>query len=289
MEEKRSNSRRDVLSKAWLLAAGAVTAGFWRTAKAAQKTFKKKEKAKVPRWAMIMDLRRCTNVRACTVACKAENKVPLGSWNTMVKEVEISDWPNVDKEFLPRMCNHCEGDEEVGVPPCVKICPKYPDVRRTYKTPGGEEISYLGGATYKRPDGLVLVDNTICIGCGKCMEECPYGARSYNKLLFAGGDPAKNGIAKCTFCVHRIDNGVAPACVEACPHRARLFGDLNDPESEVSKLAAEFHLLENKEKTTPWPEYGTRPQVYYIDPKGVLGKYKVTTANKELEFRDLIT
>jgi len=272
-----------------MFAAGMVSAGVWKTAEAAKKKFKKKKKAKIPRWAMVMDLRRCTNVRACTVACKSENKIPLGSWNTVVKEVEISDWPNVDKEFLPRICNHCEGDEETGVPPCVKVCPKYPDIRRTYTAPSGDKVSYLGGATYKRPDGMILVDNTLCIGCGKCLRECPYGARSFNKLLISGQDPEKNGIAKCTFCVHRVDNGVAPACVEACPHRARIFGDLNDPESEVSKLMAEFNLLENRDKTTQWPEMGTMPQVYYIDPKGVLGHYKVSKDNKEMEFRDLIT
>lgn len=265
MSRKLNLSRRQVLK-------GAGAAAVTSAASLAGAVQVSAARAKAPRWAFIVDLRRCTGCRACTVACKAEYDTPLGAFRTAVYEEVIGKFPNSSKPFLPRLCNHCEGNKEDKIPPCVKECPEYPKERVKFKTAEGKTIRYRTGATYKRPDGLILVENKYCTGCGKCIDACPYGARNFDKLLISGKDSTKNGIAKCTFCQHRIDNGVVPACVNICPSRARIFGDLNDPQSEVSKLAAEFKLLENRDKTTLLPAENTVPMLFYIDPEGVLSK-----------------
>ena len=232
-------------------------------------------RAQAPRWAYIVDLRRCIGCRACTVACKAEFGVPLGAFRTAVYEEITGTFPTSEKHFMPRLCNHCEGNQEDKVPPCVKICPEYPKDRRKFTTSEGKTIRYRGGATYKRPDGLILYDNDLCVGCGKCIDACPYGARNWNKQLLSGKDKTKNGITKCSFCRHRIDNGVEPACVNICQGRARLFGDLNDPASGVAKLAKEFNLVEKRNDTTLLPGENTVPMVFYIDPRGALTKMAI--------------
>jgi len=280
MTTTRQPSRRDALKAggALAVAAASAVAGIARKAEAAEN--------KAPRWAMILDLRRCTGVRACVSACKAEFDVPLGSWRTVVREVEIGAYPGVTKEFLPRLCNHCEGSAQDGVPPCVKICPENASGERMkFKTGDGGTIRYKTGATYKRPDGMIMFDNSLCIGCGKCIDGCPYGARSFNLRLKSGKDPQKNAIVKCSFCQHRVDNGVAPACVNTCPTGARIFGDLNDPGSEVARLAKQFKLVEHSAETTLLAEEGTVPQVFHIDPGKALSKYKITKDNKADEFR----
>ncbi len=241
-------------------------------------------RAKAPRWAFIVDLRRCIGCRACTVACKAEFNVPLGAFRTAVYGEVIGIYPNSEMHFLPRLCNHCEGNKEDKIPPCVKECPEYPKDRREFITSDGKKIRYRGGATYKRPDGLILFENSLCTGCGKCIEACLYGARNFNKLLISGKDSTKNGIAKCDFCDHRVSKGVAPSCVNICPGRARFFGDLNDPASEVSKLNKEFGLVEKRNETTLLPGENTVPTCFYIDPKGVLSK--TATAKKKFEKND---
>ena len=229
-------------------------------------------RAKAPRWAYIVDLRRCIGCRACTVACKAEFGVPLGAFRTAVYEEVTGTFPTSEKHFMPRLCNHCEGNQEDQVPPCVKICPEYPKDRRKFTTSEGKTIRYRGGATYKRPDGLILFENELCVGCGKCIDACPYGARTWDKSLLSGKDKTKNAITKCSFCQHRIDNGVEPACVNICQGRARLFGDLNDPASDVAKLAKEFNLADKRDDTTLLPAENTVPMVFYIDPRGALTK-----------------
>jgi len=246
---------------------------------------------KTPQWVMIMDLRRCTGCRACTVACKAEYDVPLGAFKTVVKQVVTGKYPDTRKTFLPRRCNHCEGTEKVGnitVPPCVKACPEYPKDRRVFVTAEGKKIRYRGGATYKRPDGLILIDNDACTGCGKCIDACPYGARTFNKRKLSGKDKSKNAIVKCSSCVHRMDEGVTPACVNTCAPEARIFGDLNDPNSDVAKLAKEFNLLENRDKTTMKAEAKTMPNIFYIDPDGVLADYSYEDKDKLTEYRDIV-
>ncbi|MDA9982296.1 4Fe-4S dicluster domain-containing protein [Gammaproteobacteria bacterium] len=224
--------------------------------------------SKAPRWAMVMDLRRCIGCRACTVACKAENNVSLGRYRAVIQEKTMGTFPNTKKAFLPLMCNHCEGNAEDKVPPCVKACPEYPGKRMTFKTADGNKIRYRGGATYKRPDGLILIDSELCIGCGKCIDDCPYGVRSFNPFVKAGKEPEKQAADKCDMCVHRLDNGLEPSCVNTCQGRARIFGDLNDADSAVSKLVEEHNLA--TDDNVLLAEEGTRPNVYYIDPDNLL-------------------
>jgi len=263
MKENVNLSRRQALKGAGVVAIGAA-AGLLPTGKAVA------AKAKAPRWGFVVDLRRCTGCRSCTVACKAEFNTPLGAFRAAVYEEVHGTYPNAEKHFLPRLCNHCEGNKEDGVPPCVKECPEYPKGRKKFITADGKTIRYRYGATYKRPDGLILFDNELCVGCGKCIDKCPYGARNWDMNLLSGKDKTKHAIVKCTFCQHRIDKGVAPSCVNTCPPRARIFGDLNDPNSEVSKLVAEFGLDKNRNKTTLLPAENTVPMLFYIDPKGAV-------------------
>ncbi len=252
-------SRRNVLTGAGGAAVGvAALAAPLKKAEAATTT--------APRWAMVMDLRACIGCRACTVACKAENDVSLGRFRAVVQEKTWGTFPNTKKAFLPIMCNHCEGNEKDKVPPCVKICPEWPGERATFVTPDGKKIRYRKGATYKRPDGMILIDAEKCIGCGKCIDACPYGVRSFNPFVKAGAKPTEQCVDKCDFCKERVDNGVEPACVNTCQGDARIFGDLNDPESRVSKLVKEHKLAEN----VLLPKEDTRPNVYYIDPDNVL-------------------
>jgi len=274
MSEKVDVTRRKMVTTAGMVAAGVAATSLVPAMEAAA------AKAKAPRWAMVFDLRRCIGCRGCTVACKAEYDVPLGAWNTVVNEEVVGKYPNAKKPFLPIRCNHCEGNEGDKVPPCVKNCPEYPKERQKFKTPNGKTIRYRDGATYKRPDGLILVKNEHCTGCGKCIEACPYGARAFNKRLKSGKDSSKNGITKCSSCQHRIDQGVAPACVNICQGRARIFGDLNDPASEVAKLAKEFGLIKNRDKSTLLPGENTVPMNFYVDPDKAL-KTKIATKKYE--------
>lgn len=243
--------------------------------------------AKAPRWAMVMDLRRCIGCRACTVACKSENDVSLGRFRAVIQEKTIGTFPNTKKAFLPLMCNHCEGNEKDGVPPCVTACPEFPGERRKFKTSDGKTIRYRHGATYKRPDGLILIDKDLCIGCGKCIDACPYGVRSFDPFVKAGGDPTKQAADKCDMCVNRIDNGVEPSCVNTCQGRARIFGDLNDPSSSVSKLVKEHNLA--TDDNVLLAEEGTVPHVFYIDPDNLLKTLYTQRKKKNLDhFVDLI-
>lgn len=221
---------------------------------------------------MVIDLGKCTGCQACTIACKEENNVPHGSprenrertepyWNRVIA-VSGGQYPSVNIEMIPMPCMHCDNA------PCVRVCP--------------------AKATYRREDGIVMQNFRRCIGCRYCMVACPYGARSFNykeqvekeyhrpdlppdrSVIGPWPFPRRTHgvVEKCTFCFHRIDKGtkegkrigvdVVPACVEACPARARSFGDLDDPESGVSRLLAAgggFRLRE---------EMGTRPKVYYL-------------------------
>jgi tetrathionate reductase subunit B len=178
------------------------------------------------RYAMVIDLRKCIGCHSCTVACKSENSVPLGVWRSWVKISEKGNYPNVSKHFLPRLCNHCDR------PPCVRVCPTQ--------------------ATYKNEDGLILQRYERCIGCKYCMQACPYNARFMH--------PKWQVIDKCTFCFHRLAKGMLPSCVNSCPAGARVFGDLSDPESEVSKLVSKLPVQVLR------PDQGTKPHVFYIMP-----------------------
>lgn len=184
------------------------------------------------RFAMVIDLRRCIGCDACMVACKAEYDVPLGVFRTWVPYRVVGTYPNVRKQFMPRLCNHCDD------PPCVRACPV--------------------GATYKEEDGgFVLQRYERCIGCKACMASCPYNARFMLPKSRTYTD-IHSVVDKCTFCHHRVMSNLAPACVQTCIGRARIFGDLNDPKSEVS------HLVNTLPTQVLRPEEGTKPHVFYI-------------------------
>ncbi len=216
------------------------------------KVFAKEEKKK-KRYIMVVDINKCIGCGSCVIACKLENEVPLDAevyrtWveryivtkdhkvyvdsikggidaykkNPIGKEIKKEDV--IKTFFVPKLCNQCEN------PSCVQVCPV--------------------GATYKTEDGVVLVDRKWCIGCGYCIQACPYGARFFH--------PVVKTADKCTFCYHRIKKGLKPACVTVCPTRARIFGDKMNPNDEVYKI------LKNEKVNVLKPETGNEPQVFYI-------------------------
>ncbi len=208
------------------------------------------------RWAMSVDLRRCIGCQTCTAACKHANATPPGVQWRRVLDMEFGTYPDVQRAFVPVGCQHC--DE----PPCLDVCPTT--------------------ATRKRADGIVTIDYDRCIGCAYCAVACPYQARyKTERASFAYGTPteaealrhdeARLAVAtKCTFCVDRIDAGLAaglvpgrdpaatPACVNACITSALAFGDLDDPESAVSER------LEGQQAFRMHEELGTGPGLYYL-------------------------
>ena len=180
--------------------------------------------SKQKKYGMAIDVRKCVGCMSCSVSCKMENGVSFGVFRSWVNMTEKGDFPTVKRYYQPRLCNHCENA------PCVEVCPVK--------------------ASYKREDGIVLVDKQKCIGCGYCVASCPYNARYMSKTQKVAD--------KCTFCDHRVDNGGEPACVKNCMGKARIFGDLNDPNSKISQLISRNAVQVIK------PEKGTKPQVFYI-------------------------
>ncbi len=211
--------------RAFLRALPAVTAG------AAMVPAQAAGKDSAHRWAMLVDVRRCIGCQACTISCIMENAVPENSFRTIVSTYAVKTGDTTGTYVLPRLCNHCDN------PPCVPVCPV--------------------GATFKREDGVVLVDGERCVGCAYCVQACPYDAR------FINHDTGKAD--KCTFCAHRVEAGLLPACVETCVGGARIFGDLNDPDGE---LRQRLDAAKGEVKVLK-PEAGTRPHVFYIglDPR----------------------
>lgn len=200
------------------------------------------------RLGMVIDLKRCIGCYGCQVACKAENGTRPGTlWARVVKQ-ETGTYPNVRRVAIPLLCMHCRNA------PCVEVCPT--------------------GATRSRPDGIVAIDAEQCVGCRYCMMACPYGARYYEaeeRSYFSGDGPTPfervkserhptRVVEKCDFCLHRLDRGLEPACVANCMARARTFGDLDDPASDVSRLVREAKGFQLHE------ELGTEPSVYYLPP-----------------------
>jgi len=204
----------------------------------------------VTRLAIAINLDRCVGCHTCALSCKMQNNVPEGMlWNRVLTEdCDVVDgalgtYPNVTRTFLPVACQHCQNAA------CQRVCPT--------------------GATYKDDKGRVEIDYDKCIGCRMCMAACPYNARTFNwnEPVRATGasygdtrvpERARGVMEKCTLCKERTDEGDEPMCVRCCPADARIFGDLDDPDSAVSRLrrdqGAEV-LLEDK---------GTRPQVFYV-------------------------
>lgn len=205
------------------------------------------------KYAMVIDMRRCFGCNRRAMACKVENNLPDGVWWNRAKTVggETENTPagiepgELSMKFFTYACQHC--DE----PACVKVCP-------------------TGASMKRKEDGIVVVDQEECIGCKTCIEACPYeGVRTYIDgepqwfLDFPVGDAqAKqhkaNTVEKCTFCAHRVDRGERPACVDICRVNARFWGDLDDPESDVSKL------LKEREYEQLLDENGTGPNVYLL-------------------------
>lgn len=180
----------------------------------------------VVKYGMVIDLRRCTGCRACQVACKAENEIPLGIFRSWVTYTERGVYPNVRRYFLPRLCNHCDK------PVCVEKCPVK--------------------AITKLANGVVIVNQNKCKSLKQCVKYCPYGVPAIN--------PTRNNKAeKCTFCLHRVEAGLVPACVNTCQGRARIFGDINDPTSEIATLI-------RTQKTMRLPPHTGGPNIYYIAP-----------------------
>lgn len=210
------------------------------------------------RWAMVIDARKCLKEKGCDrciQACHRVHNVPdfpnraheiKWIWKEPFQEAFVSErGPYVNEVFRDQpflvFCNHCDN------PPCVRVCPTR--------------------ATWKREDGIVMMDWHRCIGCRYCMAACPYGSRSFNWL-----DPrphiaridadyptrTKGVVEKCTFCEERLARGQAPACVEACEEKALVFGDLEDPGSAVRKLLRTNFAIRRK------AELGTAPEIYYI-------------------------
>lgn len=179
--------------------------------------------SKLQRWGMLVDTTKCASgCDACVSACATENGInekvvdpaQRAQW---IRKIDLKDPHNGRQHSLPMMCQHC------AEPPCVDVCPT--------------------GASMKRADGIVLVDRHICIGCRYCMMACPYKARSFvHQPLTEQNPEVPRGLGcveSCTLCVHRVDKGQKPACVEACPEGAMVFGDLEDPTSDISRRIAE--------------------------------------------------
>lgn len=208
------------------------------------------------RWAMVADLRRCVGCQTCTAACRHANATPPGVQWRRVLDVEQGEYPDVRRSFVPVGCQHCSD------PPCMHVCPTK--------------------ATKQRADGVVTIDYDLCIGCAYCAVACPYQARYKTpRPVYAYGtemeneakcrDDSRLGVAtKCTFCVDRIDAGLAsgktpgidpeatPACVNACITKTLSFGDLDDPKSNVAELLARTQHFRMHE------ELGTGPGFYYV-------------------------
>jgi phenylacetyl-CoA:acceptor oxidoreductase subunit 1 len=248
MDPKKLN-RRDFLK---LAAAGAVAVAGAKVYKGVRASESASEGG--PQWGMVIDQAKCIGCGYCVLACRAHNDIsPEITWTPVNTAGEVGGKP----VYLPRPCMHCEHA------PCVEVCPV--------------------GASYHRPDGIVMMDYDRCIGCRYCEVACPYQARSFNWKAFTGPNPAvpewgqpevdrrPRGVPeKCSFCYQRVDRGLqqgltpgvdadaTPACVVACPTGARIFGDLTDPNSNVSRILADHPHYRLRE------EMGTRPHVYYL-------------------------
>lgn len=258
VEGKVPASRRDFLKLAGALAGAAgVTQLVIGTMNASASVESGGEEGAGPKWGMLIDINLCIGCQYCTYSCEAINNLADDMRYCVVTEETTQSG---DKYFLSRPCMHCQEA------PCVHVCPV--------------------GATYKRPDGIVAMNYDRCIGCRYCQVACPYDARVFNwkePIALSPQSPAfgfqevpnrpRGVVEKCTFCSHRIDSGLerdlvpgvdpqaTPACVNACPTGARIFGDLNNPESPVSVALSEAKTILRLRE-----ELSTEPHVFYIPP-----------------------
>lgn len=177
---------------------------------------------------LVIDLDRCTGCHSCEAACKHENGIGLGVyWNKVMTMGPYGTFPDIEGYWLPVHCQQCEGS------PCVEVCPT--------------------GASYRDSEtNVVLIDKSKCLGCQYCMMACPYGVRSFNKK--------EKVVEKCTLCTHLTSAGELPACVKDCSCGARFYGDMDDPESDVSKVIA----AAGEENVHALPNAGNDPVTRYI-------------------------
>ena len=197
-------------------------------------------------WGMVIDLKLCIGCNSCVIACKMGNGTPPGIFWGKVLEQEVGIFPSVRRIFWSMRCMQCED------PACLDVCPT--------------------SATYQRDDGLVLIDANKCVGCKACILACPYEARflwdgkgsyfenvstPYEAMVYPSHVPG--AVQKCDFCASRLDSGLRPYCVDACPTEALIFGDMDDPNSDVRRALSDVRLhMQLKE------ELGTHPSVYYV-------------------------
>lgn len=189
------------------------------------------ETKKPTRYTLLIDLDKCTGCQACSVACKMENNVDLGVFlNRVARMGPVGEFPDkLEMFFFPNQCMHCE------IPTCVEVCPTK--------------------ATYQTDTGVVLVDKDLCFGCQYCVWACPYDARTLN--------PKTKMVEKCTLCIHLLEKGEQPMCVYTCTTQARCAGDINDPDSEISRI-----LAANKDRQFKiHPELRNSPSVIYLAPR----------------------
>ncbi|MHB1360163.1 MAG: sulfate reduction electron transfer complex DsrMKJOP subunit DsrO [Rhodocyclaceae bacterium] len=229
MTEPNDKSRRGFLGAAAVGAAGlgvAAIAPGLHLIEVSQASAPSKGASSKVRWGMLIDTTKCaSDCNACVKACNSENGISEvlkdpRQGSQWIRKIDLKDPKSGITHSLPMMCQHCEH------PPCVEVCPTH--------------------ASMKRADGIVLVDRHTCIGCRYCMLACPYKARSFVHMTLTEQNPevprGQGCVESCTFCVHRVDKGQIPACVEACAnaeHNAMLFGDLNDPNSAIAQRVSQ--------------------------------------------------
>jgi tetrathionate reductase subunit B len=180
-------------------------------------------------YGMIIDLDRCVGCHACAVACRAEWEIPVQFARNWLRRLGPANTPHgLAATYYPGLCNHCEK------PSCVEACPADPVMMTFRDANTGKTTTMEVAATWKDPfNGTVQIDKERCLGCGACADACPYGARYVNPDL--ADDESEGKADKCTYCMPRVAAGLQPACVQTCLAEARIFGDLDDPESEVAK------------------------------------------------------
>jgi len=235
------HTRREFFKKGATAAFGGVVAT--ATAPRLARAVTESGKTWAKHWGMLVDLRRCIGCQACTVACKAENGVPLGVFRRRVRTIMTGTYPKATRHYVPISCFHCEK------PACLDACAKLD--------------CYIGqeeSAIHQTDDGYVMIDKEICKPDKKpCLTGCPYHNIFY--------DPVADKADKCTFCEHRVKQGVAPACVQTCQGGALMFGDLKDPNSQIAKAMAsnQTKVLRPKKDTKPSFHYiGLEPEVQQV-------------------------